>query len=139
MHFRSLLALLSLFLTPITLLADIKLPGIFTDHMVLQREATVTLWGWAAPSEEVTVSFAGQQVKMAADASGAWKVLLAPMPASTESRVLTVSGKNTLSITDVLVGEVWLCSGQSNMEWALGRSTGGPEALAVATNSSLRF
>lgn len=107
--------------------------------MVLQRGAPVTLWGWASPSEEVTVSFAGQQVKTAADASGEWKVPLAPMPASTESRVLTVRGKNTLSINDVLVGEVWLCSGQSNMEWALGRSTGGPEALAVATNSSLRF
>lgn len=61
------------------------------------------------------------------------------MPASTESRVLTLSGKNILTITNVLVGEVWLCSGQSNMEWALGLSTGGPEALALSTNSRLRF
>ena len=98
----------------------------------------MTLWGWAAPSE-VTVSFAGQQAKTAADASGEWKVALAPMPASTESRVLTLSGKIILIITDVLVGEVWLCSGQSNMEWALSRSTGGPEALALSTNSRPRF
>lgn len=142
MHYRSPLASLAFFLlslAPLALRADVKLPGIFADHMVLQREAPVTLWGWAAPSEEVTVNFAGQQVKTTADASGEWKAVLAPMTASSENRVLTVSGKNSLSINDVLVGEVWLCSGQSNMEWALGRSTGGPEALAVSTNSNLRF
>lgn len=122
-----------------SLRADVKLPGIFADHMVLQREAPVTVWGWAAPGEEVTVNFGGQQVKATADASGEWKATLAPMSASAESRVLTVSGKNTLTLNDVLVGEIWLCSGQSNMEWALGRSTGGPEALASSTNSSLRF
>ena len=122
-----------------SLKADIKLPGIFADHMVLQREVPVTIWGWAAPGEEVTVNFGGQQVKATADASGEWKATLVPMPASAESRVLTVTGKNSVTINDVLVGEVWLCSGQSNMEWALSKSTGGPEALAVSTNPSLRF
>lgn len=98
----------------------------------------MTVWGWAAPSEAVSVSFAGQQVKVVADASGQWNAVLNSMPASAESRVLTVQGNNTLNIKDVLVGEVWLCSGQSNMEWALGRSDGGTNACNT-TNPLLRL
>ena len=121
------------------LCAEVKLPSIFADHMVLQRQIPVTIWGWATPGEQVSVEFAGQKANVAADTNGEWRVDLPPLEASAEGRTLCVRGSNFLSVNDVLVGEVWLCSGQSNMEWALGRSDGGPEALAASTNSSLRF
>ena len=116
--------------------ADLKLSSLFADHMVLQRDAVVRVWGSAAPGERVTLEFAGQKKTATADAGGKWRVNLDPMKASAEPRQLRV---NDLVIQDVLVGEVWLCSGQSNMEWALGRSTGGPEALACSSNPLLRL
>ncbi len=118
---------------------EVKLPGLFSDHLVLQRGAAAPVWGRAGAGEEVTVEFAGQKKSVAADASGKWKVELDPLDASAEPRVLTVRGQNTLTIADVLVGEVWLCGGQSNMEWALARSTGGPEASANSGNPLLRL
>lgn len=103
----------------LSVMADVKLAAPFGDSMVLQREKPVAVWGTADPGEGVTVSFAGKQVSAKADAAGAWKVHLPAMPASTENRVLTVQGKNTITVKNVLVGEVWLCSGQSNMELPL--------------------
>jgi len=100
--------------------AKIIFAPVFTDNMVLQREKPVTIWGVAAPQEEVSVSFAGQTVKTKANADGAWKLQLAALMASKENRTLTATGKeNTLTLKNVLVGEVWLCSGQSNMEQPL--------------------
>ena len=118
--------------------AEVKLPAIFADHMVLQRQMPVTIWGWANPREKVSVEFAGSKAETTADDSGSWKAELSPLEASTEGRPLIVKGSNTVTINDVLVGEVWLCSGQSNMEWALGKSDGGTNACAV-TNSLLRL
>ena len=91
----------------------------FGDAMVLQRDQAVPVWGTASPGERVVVSFAGQSLEAIADAEGKWRVDLAAMEASATGRVLQV-GEHKL--TDVLVGEVWLCSGQSNMWWPL-RST----------------
>ena len=94
--------------------AAVRLPAIFSDHMVLQQDRAVPVWGWAEPGEEISVSIAGQRKTARADANGKWKVTLdklTPGPALT----MTVSGKNTLAVNDVLVGEVWLGSGQSNM------------------------
>ena len=89
----------------------------FADNMVLQRNRAVPVWGTADAGETVTVSFAGQTKSATADAKGAWRVMLDPMPASKENRVLKVSGSaNTEEIKNVLVGEVWFASGQSNME-----------------------
>lgn len=104
--------------------------------MVLQREMPVPVWGQADPGEKVTVGFAGQTQTTTADANGKWLVKLAAMSASAEPRTMKV---NDTVIADVLVGEVWLCSGQSNMEWALGRSTGGPEAVTNSANPLLRL
>jgi sialate O-acetylesterase len=118
--------------------AEVKLPAIFADHMVLQRQMPATVWGWASPGEKVSVEFAGSKVEITADATGSWKAELPPLEASAEGRSLTVKGSNTLTVNDVLVGEVWLCSGQSNMEWALGRSDGGTNACAT-TNPLLRL
>lgn len=94
--------------------ADVKLPSIFSDHMVLQRDAAATVWGWASPDEKVTVAIAGQTVSAAADASGKWSVKLEALQAGGPHE-LVVRGNNTIKIADVLVGEVWLASGQSNM------------------------
>ncbi len=94
--------------------ADVKLPGVFGDHMVLQRDASIPVWGWAEPGEEIAVRLAQQSKKTKADGEGKWSVKLDPMKAG-GPYVLSVQGKNVVEKRDVLVGEVWLCSGQSNM------------------------
>ena len=99
--------------------AAVRLGYPFSDGMVLQRDMPVRVWGTAAPAEKVVVSFAGQTAEGMADADGRWRVELAPVPASKEGRALTA---NDARIDDVLVGEVWLCCGQSNMELPLWRS-----------------
>ncbi len=109
----ALLAILTL--TPLTLArADVRLAAIFANHMVLQRDLAVPVWGWADPGEEISVAIAGQTKTAKADAAGKWTVKLDKLQAA-EGLTLSVKGKNTLTFTDVLVGEVWLCSGQSNM------------------------
>ena len=100
--------------TPVTVNA------IFGDHMVLQREMNVPIWGTAGAGDKITVSFAGQTVTAAADADGKWVAKLSPMKASAQSRALIVNGGSRLEIQDVLVGDVWVCSGQSNMELSAG-------------------
>ncbi len=121
MKFRRLLS----FLLLVSLArADVSCPPIFGDHMVLQRDRAVPVWGKAAAGEAVTVEFAGQTKAAVASAEGVWRISLDPLPASAEPRTLTVRGANTLAFTDVLVGEVWFCSGQSNMEKPLGPRSG---------------
>jgi sialate O-acetylesterase len=86
--------------------AGVRLPGIFGDHMVLQQEATLPVWGWASPTEKVTVTFAGRRANTTAGANGKWRIDLPALPAGTPAGSLTVAGNNTLTINDVLVGEV---------------------------------
>ncbi len=115
--FPLLTALLLAPLVPLSA-ADLKLAAVFSDHMVIQREKPVPVWGWADAGESITIEFAGQEKSTTADAKGKWQVKLDPMTASAESRVLSVqSGKpdRRIEVGDVLVGEVWLGSGQSNM------------------------
>jgi hypothetical protein len=94
--------------------AAVRLPSLFSDHMVLQRDAAVPVWGWADPGEEVTVRIAGQQQSTKADANGKWSTKLEKLTA-TGPQTMTVKGSNEITIRDVLLGEVWLASGQSNM------------------------
>lgn len=101
--------------------ADVTLPNIFSDHMVLQRDQENKFWGRAEPGESVSVEVQGQKVSATADASGNWSVSL-PKLSVGEPFEISVSGKNKLTIKDVLVGEVWICSGQSNMQWSVGQS-----------------
>jgi sialate O-acetylesterase len=109
----------SLFLTiGVETKANVTLPKLFSDHVVLQREVEVPVWGWATPGEKVTVRIGGQSVKTKADANGNWKLRLAPQAAGGPFE-LTVIGKDTVILHDVLIGEVWLCAGQSNMQWTL--------------------
>lgn len=95
--------------------ANVKMPSIFSDNMIFQREAKANVWGWADNGEEVTVTFKGQTVKTTAK-DGKWILQLAPMKADAKGEILTVKGKNQLTFNNVVVGEVWVCSGQSNME-----------------------
>ena len=91
--------------------ADVKLNPIFDDHAVLQRDIPVSVYGMAEPGEKVTVAFAGQTKSATADKDGAWCVKLAAMKACTNSATMTVTGKNKLTLNDVVVGDVWICSG----------------------------
>ncbi|HEU5070799.1 MAG TPA: sialate O-acetylesterase [Verrucomicrobiae bacterium] len=118
--------------------ADVRLPHIFGDHMVLQRNVKVPVWGWADPGERVTVEFAGRRVSVSADKDGKWMVKLAPLNASSEGRELTVSGRNTIVLKDVLVGEVWVCSGQSNMDFNLGGVINAQEEIRRANHPQIR-
>ena len=108
----------------VTARAEIKLASPFTSHMVLQRDAKVPVWGTADAGETVTVEFAGQKKSTKADANGKWRVDLKSMKASAESRTFTVTGSKTaqpIKLDDVLVGEVWLASGQSNMDFSMSK------------------
>jgi len=119
---------------------EVTLPSIFNDHMVMQRDQKVRVWGWAKANVDVSVTFGGQTKTTKADQKGAWSVMLDPMKACSDGRDLKVSctGKK-LVIKDVLVGEVWLCSGQSNMVFKLGNSVEGALELGCADFDALRF
>lgn len=114
--FLSLLSLMVM--SPAT--GAVELAEIFGDHMVLQREKPVPIWGTGQPDESVTVSFCGQSKSTIANENGRWKITLDQLTTSSEPGTLTVSGANEIQLKDVLVGEVWLASGQSNMFWPLG-------------------
>lgn len=119
--------------------ADVKLASIFGNSMVLQREMPVPVWGTADAGEKVTVKFAGQSKEATADKDGKWQVTLDALKTSDQGQALTASGSNTVALSDVLVGEVWICSGQSNMEWALRSSINGQEEVAAAENKQIRL
>jgi sialate O-acetylesterase len=110
------IAALSLFsLFSCCVFADVTMPKIFGDNMVLQRNKSISIWGWATAGEKVTVQFSKQQKTVVTDPSGKWQLLLQPENAGGPYQLL-VKGNNTISLENVLVGEVWICSGQSNME-----------------------
>lgn len=119
--------------------AEVKLASIFGDSMVLQQELLVPVWGWADAGETVKVEFAGQTKVVAAGDDGTWQITLEPLKASAEGQTLKVSGTNTVELSDVLVGEVWICSGQSNMEWSLSRSLNAQEEIAAADFPNIRL
>jgi sialate O-acetylesterase len=122
---------------------DVRLPALFSDHLVLQAGQAVPVWGRAEAGEEVTVSFAGQSVATTTGDDGRWRLQLAPLAASAEPRKLEVRGRNRITVDDVLVGEVWLCSGQSNMEMQLkglhGQVDDADTVIAAASHPRLRM
>ncbi len=117
--------------------AEVKLPALFSDNMVLQRDKPVAVWGWASDGEKVTVKIDdAQAITEARD--GKWKVYLPKMDAG-GPHTLTVSGSNSLTRTNVLVGEVWICSGQSNMEWGMAQSFAPEQAIEDSKNDKIRL
>lgn len=99
-------------------LGDVSTPAIFGSHMVLQRERPNKLWGWAEPGEAITVTLNGKTLETKADANGNWSMMLEPLPTGGPYE-MTIQGKNKLTYQDILAGEVWVCSGQSNMQWSV--------------------
>ncbi len=119
--------------------ADAKLHPLFTDHAVLQQGKKIHVWGWADPGEKVAVDFAAQHVETKADKLGHWHAWLQPLKATAEGRPLRVVAHNTLELQDVVVGEVWIASGQSNMEWPLDRSFESQGDIESSSNPNLRL
>ena len=120
--------------------ADIKLPAVISDSMVLQQGIEVPIWGWAEPGEKVAVSGNWQSLgwHTAADKDGRWMVKIKP-PKAGGPYEMTISGKNTITIKNILAGEVWVCSGQSNMEWSVARSANAEQEIASANYPNIRL
>ncbi len=122
-------------------LAELKLPAIFGTHMVLQQAHDLPIWGWAEPGEEVTVTLANVSQQATADSEGKWMVRLPQMDTQAEGQTLTISSSSgeRFSFEDVLIGEVWICSGQSNMQWPVISSNNADEESANANYPEIRY
>jgi len=119
-------------------LADVRLPRIIGDHMVLQQGKSTPIWGWADPGEKVTVTLGACKATATAGEQGKWKVALDAMQPGGPHRV-TIEGKNTITLEDVLIGEVWVASGQSNMQFSVGGSNNAQEEIAAADYPKMRL
>lgn len=119
--------------------AEVKLHALFSDHMVVQADMPVAIWGKAAPEEEVTVSLAGQSATTKADTKGKWRVTLPKLAATAEPQTLHVKGTNELTVHDVLIGEVWLGSGQSNMAMRVSSSLNFADEKKTASLPQIRM
>ena len=135
---RTLFSLL-LLLTSSSVQAELKVASVFGDNMVLQRGLPVLLWGTTGPGETVSVAFGGQTVKVKADVLGKWRASLAAMKANDQPQSMTVASVNDkLVLKNILVGEVWLCSGQSNMGWVVANSNNATEEIEAANYPGIR-
>jgi len=121
--------------------AEVKLPAVLGSNMVLQREKPVPIWGWAKPGEKISVSFAGQTQTTTADNDGNWSVTLDPLRAEPkqQGQPLVVKGDNTITLENILIGEVWVCSGQSNMEQGMNMVDNAPAEIAGANLPNVRL
>jgi sialate O-acetylesterase len=135
---KRLLASLFLF-SGLPVMADVSLPAFFSDGLVLQQGKPVAIWGTAGDDEDVRIQFAGQTKVTQADLDGQWRITLDPMPASAIPADMTVSGKNSITLKNILVGEVWICSGQSNMQWTLAQSANAQQEIAAANFPQIRM
>lgn len=136
---RSCLGALSLLALPAAARADVRLAAPFGDNAVLQRDKPVAVWGEADPGEKVTVRLGARTAAATAGADGRWLVRLDPLPAGAEPAELVVAGKNQVVLQNILVGDVWLCAGQSNMEWNVARADNAAAELAAADHPAIRF
>ena len=130
---RPWLAPILLLVTATAAAADVRLPAIFSDHMVLQQQMPLAVWGWAEPGERVEVRLRAQRVSATADREGRWRVALAPETAGGPEELVVAAASATKRFADVLIGEVWVGSGQSNMQWEV-RQAQDPEAEIAAAN-----
>ena len=134
---QSFVLLVAAMLAP-GLRAEPRLPHLFSDHMVLQRDIELRIWGWADPGEPIDVSLAGASRQTIATGDGRWSVSLPAFPAGGPF-TLEIRGKRTLRLKDVLIGEVWVASGQSNMTYALAGAASAAEEIPKANDPGLRF
>ncbi|MEC8614594.1 MAG: sialate O-acetylesterase, partial [Verrucomicrobiota bacterium] len=134
-HFTQPLCLLGICLSA---QAEVSLPNVFGDHMVFQREQANPVWGKATPGEKVSVSISGQSHTTTTSADGSWRVTLEPLEVGGPYE-LEIRGNNTLTFNDILVGEVWVCSGQSNMQWPVRVSADAELQVASANYPEIRL
>jgi sialate O-acetylesterase len=135
---NQLIALIFVLSFAMTACAEVRVPAIIGDNMVVQQGQKVRIWGAAAAGETVTVSFLNEQRSTLTDPDGHWQVLMGPFKAGGPA-TLTIKGSNTLTFNNILVGEVWVCSGQSNMEWPLINAKEGAETVAQANYPEIRL
>jgi sialate O-acetylesterase len=119
--------------------ADPRLPAIFSDHMVLQQQMPLGVWGWAAPNERIEVRLRSQRVSTTADRDGRWRVSLAPEAAGGPDELVVAGATATVRLTDVLVGEVWVGSGQSNMQWEVRQAQDAEKEIAAGDHPRIRL
>ncbi len=119
--------------------ADVRLPEIISNNMVLQKDIPLPIWGWADAGEEVTVTLGESSVKGTADGAGKWRVTLPAVKTAGGPHEMTVKGKNEIKVSNILIGEVWAGSGQSNMQWNVAQSTNGPQEIASAKFPKIRL
>ena len=135
------------FLFPVTVIllatqafAELKLPHIFGSQMVLQRDKPARIWGWADVEKEIVITFAGQRKSIVSGKDGKWEISLDPMPANATGQALEiVSEDHSIILDDVLLGDVWICGGQSNMEWRLRSSRDADIEIPSARYPAIRF
>jgi sialate O-acetylesterase len=118
--------------------ANVRVPALIGDNMVLQRDRKIRIWGWADPNERVTVAIGKDQTSAVTDSSGRWQALVGPLKTG-DPLELKITGNNTLTFKNILVGEVWVCSGQSNMEWPLINTKNGAQDVAQANFPEIRL
>jgi len=118
--------------------ANVKLPKLFSDHMMFQREQVIRIWGEADPGEKIEISFNSETYRIKADREGSWEIELPAMKAGGPYE-MSVSGKNTIALKDILIGDLWVCSGQSNMEWPLHQANNADEEIRHANFQNIRI
>ena len=136
--FKYGLTVLLLILFQCPLRADVTLPHLFSDNMMFQRNQKIHVWGWADKKESIQISFNGQTYKTKAGKSGSWEIEIPPMKAGGPYE-MTISGNNTIKLSNILVGDIWVCSGQSNMVWYVQNSLNGTEEVENAGYPEIRL
>lgn len=134
---KNSIVILLVMMSSLTGYTQVRLPKLISDGMIVQRGKPVVVWGWATPREKVSVEFHGQHRKVTTDKTGSWRVEFTAETAGGPYQ-LTVKGKNTIVVNDILVGEVWVCSGQSNMEWPLRAARNAAEEMQAASYPQIR-
>jgi sialate O-acetylesterase len=123
----------------LALRAELKVPAVVGDHMVLQQKQADPIWGWDNPGTKVTVTFAGKTYTGTSGSDGKWTVKLDPMPANATPQTMTIAGSSTRTVEDILIGEVWMCSGQSNMGFTLVQDWNGDLEAAASNLPGMRL
>ena len=138
MRYFRIALLFFLILTHHITVADVSMPYVFSSNMVLQRNIEIPVWGWASPGERINITLGEQKIRTKAEATGKWFVKLPAMKAGGPFEMI-VDGKNEIRFTNVMIGDVWVCSGQSNMEWRVIQSNNAEEEIASANHPNIRL
>ncbi|CAN5567682.1 sialate O-acetylesterase [soil metagenome] len=136
---KNFLLVILLAVCSVAALADVKLPDVIGSSMVLQQKQIVPVWGTADPGEAVTVAFAGQKKNAVAGPDGKWRIEMGKFSANFSPKTMTISGRNKIELKDILVGEVWLVAGQSNMQRLLRETANGETVQAAANHPNIRL